>query len=159
MWPRYIPVSFNFAGTGWIFQYIFLQSCMCLRIPILWHLVVTTETHFYLQNSNSTFFLIDNIRRPDLSHIPFWRQHNLSRRHITFLPLAFLVTDKRRAQTGNSIVLRNLHILAKLKARRIIIQRTEMLWYCVMPFLPISHETEVLHKRMRGEGQQFHFIV
>jgi len=58
MWPRYIQVSFNFAGTGLIFQYVFLQSCICLQITILRHPVVTSEIHSYLQNSNSTFFLI-----------------------------------------------------------------------------------------------------
>jgi hypothetical protein len=39
MCPRYIQVSFTFAETCWIFQYTFLQSCLCLRIPVLWHLV------------------------------------------------------------------------------------------------------------------------
>ena len=35
MWPRRIKASFNFTGTGWIFQSIFLQSCICFRIPVL----------------------------------------------------------------------------------------------------------------------------
>jgi len=45
MWPKYIHVSFNFVGTGWIFQYVFLHSCV-------------SKIHSYLQNPNSTFILI-----------------------------------------------------------------------------------------------------
>ena len=41
MWPRYIHVSFNFVGMGWIFWYIFLQ-CIGLQVPILWHPEVTS---------------------------------------------------------------------------------------------------------------------
>jgi hypothetical protein len=58
MWPKYIYVSFNFAWTVWIFQYIYLQTCICHMVPILRLPVVTSEIHSYLQNSKSTFFLI-----------------------------------------------------------------------------------------------------
>jgi hypothetical protein len=36
------------------------------------------------------------------------------------------------------MVLRNLQILAQLKAHDMIIQRTEMLWYCVMLFCQLA---------------------
>jgi len=58
MWPKYIHVSFNFVGIGWIFQYIFLQSCICLQFTILLQPVIISEILSYLQNPNSTFFLI-----------------------------------------------------------------------------------------------------
>jgi hypothetical protein len=139
-------VSFNFVGSGWIFQYVFLQSCMCLQIPILRHPVVTREIHSYLQNSNSTFFLIyaDDYRQhtssppftycsliktqPKHSTLPFSSSTDQSR------PLPFfshrhrswMVTEKRRAQTCKTMVLRNRYIWAKNKARLMVIQLTEM---------------------------------
>jgi hypothetical protein len=49
MWPKYINVSY-------LNMYFCTRVYICL--PILQHLRVTSESHSYLQYSNSTFFLI-----------------------------------------------------------------------------------------------------
>jgi hypothetical protein len=82
------------------------------------------EIHSYLQNSNSTFFLI---------YAYDYRQHKTSpsstysilintQSHHTPLHFSFVVTDNRRAQTRNTVVLSNLHILAKIKDGLMVIQ-------------------------------------
>jgi hypothetical protein len=37
---------------------IYFCSLVCIRIPIDWHPVITSEMHSYLQHSNCTFFPI-----------------------------------------------------------------------------------------------------
>jgi len=123
---------------------------MCLRIPILLHPVVTSEIHFYLQNSpHSSSQTTHNVpifhklhsdnntnQTGELDNLCRWAHY--LRWDTTLLPLTFLVTDKRRAQTSNAMVLRTLHILAKLKECHMIIQRTETLWNCVMIFYQLA---------------------
>ena len=50
MWPKYIHVSFNFVPAEYFYMHFYS--------PILRHPVVTSKINCYLQNSNSTFFLI-----------------------------------------------------------------------------------------------------
>jgi hypothetical protein len=51
------PASSYYCQNG-LNNSIYIFAVVCLRITILWHPVVTSEIHSYLQNSNSTFFLI-----------------------------------------------------------------------------------------------------
>jgi hypothetical protein len=73
-------------------------SCVCLRIPVLCHSVVTTEIHIYLQNSNI------------LPNLCLWLQTSSSTTYsilFTSTDPCFhslsSVTDNRRAQTCNLI--------------------------------------------------------
>jgi len=86
--------------------------------------------------------IIDNTRRPQLSQIPFWQKQNLATRHSTCLSL---VTDKRRAQTYNTILLCNLHSPVKINnARQMGIQVSDALAFCDAVWRS-SDEPEMLH--------------
>jgi hypothetical protein len=108
MWPKYIYSSFNFVGTGWIFQNVFLQSCICLQNPILRHPIVTSKTDSYLQNSNSTFFPVYAYDYRQHTTSPFFTYSILIKTQPKHTHSIFvhLVTDKRRAQISNTMVLR-----------------------------------------------------
>jgi hypothetical protein len=134
MWPRYIQVSFNFAGTGWISQHVFLQSCICLQITILRHPVVTSEIQSYLQNSNSTFFLIyaydfrQHTTSPPFTYASLIKtqpNHTILHAISTLLPESHtqIINDK----IGNSLILVGQPIHGTITHGSVLIIRKSML--------------------------------
>jgi len=103
-----------------------MQSRICLRN------LVTSEIHSYLQNSNSTFFLIYAYRQLTTSlsftYYILMRTRNLHTQTSSTPPFAFL---SHRQTTSTDRLYVTLHILAKITARLTVIQLTEMSWHYV----------------------------
>jgi hypothetical protein len=99
--------------------------------------------------------ITDDTRRPHLSHIPFWWKHNQTTPHYTLLPLALLITNERRGQPCNSMGLRSLQVLAKITARRMVIQRTEMLWNSMMLFCNLACDINTALAHGRGKVRKW----
>ena len=139
MWPKYICFIQLLSEPAEYFHMHFCSRVYCLQIPILQHPVVTGEIHSYLQNSNSTFFLIYAYDYTQHTTSPSFTYSILIKTQpkkptfqfpSTCLPSSQINDEHRHAIPHNTMVLRNLHFLAKIKARLMVIQLTELPWHC-----------------------------